>query len=1637
MGRHLAPLLPFFVLLAIFSANGAVFADSIILPQPEAPTTIFATKLGSADVDLSLLGSWTAAASFGGGLLFAPGQSVQLLDSFPSLDKGFVFTQTPDITASLEMMKRFFLNVSIIGSFANNYIQMGYRGGPNEVLRSVVIGTQGITIPASTLMQIPSQPQGSLGAMAQLKSGGSTNDLLLRWDSTLPKTKTFIGKNELVEQETAINGYMRGMYFYLPDTNLDPGTLQVFIEDPTGTYLSTEIPVPRKYRLATYNDVALDSTQGLVLFLNAVHGRVLVFYKKGGAGVGYGAGTPGIVDVSTGKRNPVSPVPFVWGMTDYFVTPNSTMQLARKVAVSGVGDCLLLWEPGDNSPFEIDSSYAFSANPPTDVSKINIRLKAKDASASLPTNFIFQPDPLNKRFLVLQNQTLRATFYNFYPFPDPIGLIYGPERDSLSGGLAYDIYVQMLTPVSDYVLEANIEPGSVQVTINGVAETRFQVEPVSGKLTLQVDVLPTDRIEVTYRKTEGGVSGGDILFAWRDTIPLSDTTDLSLGAGVRWNANPWSYSQVPYSKSGTVIGTVGIDGRTDNLQYSGEAGVSYTNPDTTGILRLFGMEGNSINIDLSEDNAYPASAPDTTATEIGGLTQPSRGLLYYRDYRTYGPLGSASLQTIETTPPPSQMPYISGNRMGPYNVAGSDGNLNPVSLVFEYSLANTNNWAGANMPVSAGSDVDLSNARAVTVRLRGLNLSGAVSVYLQIGSISEDLDGSGVLKSKMSTSDIGFTFVQVNPAVTLDVGAGPQLKGDGKLDSEDRNANGILDLEDPNRVVTETAISSASLTSSWQNFTFALGDVDRQKLLQARGVRIVIVNSDVTAVTGEILVDSVTIEATPFWPQTNPSVPADKALVQIQEVTENLAQYQPNGGDLASRFPDTYKRFHPNGETNQVLETVWQPGLSAQFTVQGFIPQGTSDEPLGTGGIQYETVVSYIRAGPSAGTIYTFSLLDSSSHGIVWNVANADIAGNGWHEVKVSKKNNSVTIDGNSIGPPTQFDSSYGSLAQLQVTIAGPGSTAPPASYVYIDEIYLTDPESVFGAALVGSVSGTFPGTILSAGKTPILSNVAFRQDVALYSAGFAPLYGVPYAAEDLSSRSHVDSDLLIARTSLDLTLRDQGGSLSASGGHRVTVPNVSSPIVVTDAFSLSTTGGFTREDAVLLSAGSVGSLSVDASANASADETDTSGLLTQTWLTGLTLTPFPPFGISSTLSLSQALTGYPLAQEWYGARWATETGLLLPWQGGGDVTRAENLGFKAGIPAAPLGVTLEAATAASGSNYSSSGYSQESDLSTALSFLYKLGRGDSSDSVGLSYRRAITLTTTPSPGPRFQQETSELARIMSLQGYFLEGIPLVEIFSDNTGTVLPAWQSATQGTYSPSINLSFQRSYGSRLTDLFIPSGFNLAVGQDLKKTVDLTQTVIYVRPRISTRAVNLFGKLGSNPLLPMVLTDDYSLSLDASVDTTTPPVYPQYGSGPILSHFSVQAQASLTGENSNELTLVEALRWDQVGSIVLSNDTQAILDWRVEPVAGIPLPILPRDIGATGFFQHRESAEVTVGYQDSGAFHPFTLLLGHATSLVYPGHGSIKATLNLGMDVEDELAVGLAWRFAFRVALEAKLTF
>jgi len=214
--------------------------------------------------------------------------------------------------------------------------------------------------------------------------------------------------------------------------------------------------------------------------------------------------------------------------------------------------------------------------------------------------------------------------------------------------------------------------------------------------------------------------------------------------------------------------------------------------------------------------------------------------------------------------------------------------------------------------------------------------------------------------------------------------------------------------------------------------------------------------------------------------------------------------------------------------------------------------------------------------------------------------------------------------------------------------------------------------------------------------------------------------------------------------------------------------------------------------------------------------------------------------------------------------------------------------------------------------------------------------------------------------------------------------------------------------------------------------------VGQDFKETGDLSQTTMYFRPKIGTKAVNLFGTLGVYPILPMVRTDEYSLSMSASVDGG-----PQQRTR--LSTLSAEAFASLTGQGDDTLTLVDTLRTDQTTTVTgsagaetytLSNDSQILLEWSTHPSGGVILPLLPTAIGKTGYWAHRESVDVTVGYSDTGAYHPFTLVLGHSSSIVYDQHGSIKATINLGADAEN-IGTGIAWRLAFRAALEAKLTF
>ncbi len=1018
------------------------------------------------------------------------------------------------------------------------------------------------------------------------------------------------------------------------------------------------------------------------------------------------------------------------------------------------------------------------------------------------------------------------------------------------------------------------------------------------------------------------------------------------------------------------------------------------------------MEGHSFAVSLSEDSAYPARAPGTTIPLLV-LDESDRGKLLYKS-----------------------LAYASGSRMGPYNAAGSSaGSSTGQSLVLDFDLL-AGQWVGTQIPVAGGADTDLTDARAITIRLRaeGITTSGpGFQVHLQVGSAGEDLDTDLVLDAEASATVAGFAF-NTSSGDVLKVGAGPQLLGNGILDSEDRNGNGILDAEEPSRLVTiDPSALAFTGDAGWATVTHAFTSAERALLGAARAVRIVITSATVAS-AGRVLIDSLSIEKSPFWTQNvPPALPA--GTVHAREAAETLlgAGDPGSGRRLEDAFPEVVRRFHAGSTGQEVLEFSWQGVGAAGSRLTGYAPQGT-------GGIAYDAVVLYARAtggATASSATLSFSLLDSAGDGIRWSFNGSALAGGAWHELQVLRGSLSVTVDGAAVTGTVQWDPPGGDLAHLVLDVSDSGGLADGA--VYLDEVLCTEPRIALGAALAAELSARFPGRLLAVGGVTILSDVTIDERLSLATVGFAPLYGIPLSTEDLSSRTRLGADVLFTRLRADILLRETAGTFSVSGSHRLVFPAVSSPVVFTDVFALAPAGDASREN--VLDIRPLGGLAVRIASQAqSIDEQ-----LSQAWSAQAGLTPVPALSLTSQVDLSQSMDGYTPPTGWYGSRWLLDYGLLVPWAGGDDVARREKLVGRAAL--APPGRPWEAeagfSAAAAGTQYTGTDRAQENSLDMSAGFSCTFGQGASAASVSLRYTRALALARREAAGPAFAAETSAFGAAVLGQAYVLTGIPFVEIFADPSAAVLAAWPAALEtGSYSSAATLSFQRTYGSVPRDLLLPSLVELAVGRRIERTADLARSALSVRPRIVNRALNLFGKLGSVPLVPFFRTDEYSLGLSGALE--------QEAGQPLQwTLITAEASAMLSGFSGEELTLVEAFRreegTEEVGdaAVTLSSETQLLYDWAVRPPGGVPLKFLPAPVAARGYFTHRESAVLTVRWQDAGAYHPFTITVGHATSLVFPDHGWLKASAGLGMDRESLGDGSSAHRFAVKIGLEANLAF
>ena len=1573
--------------------------------EPEAPATLLPFKLGDAGAEVSIDGSWSALVSFGAGLLFAPGEPVRGLDSLPGITPGVAFSQVPDLSLSVTLLEKWFIDVSVLEGLSGipldmSSLIMGYRGDGMEPVRHVLLGTTGVTAKPAPFLEIPDQADGTLGMSALVVSGLGTNEALLRWEATGEQRRLYLGSNELLEERIGLDAWLRGRVLVLPDTDVDD--LVILIEDPEGTY-EDDPPDGRTYRAAGLADAVIDSKNGIVTLRDEPKGRVLAYYTKNGKAVGTNDLTLG-VDALPGetslRRNlAIGKLRFYFDMPDYLGEDMNR----RQIDISGIGDCLLLWEPGDPSPFQIANAYAITIETPAEVSRIRTFLESK-TTALLP-DMKFKVDVSLKLVTLSVNTDVRDP-YNWYPFwespPDAaVNMLYGPERDALEGLLEYELVVQALQPVEGYLLGTDVVPGSVRVTVNGLEERRFTFDESTGRLAFQMEIAPTDRIEVRWRTGGASLAGGDVLLTWRDDVRLAENLDFHAAAGLRWNVGTGLTAGEPYARSGAVVAEAGLEGSIGALDWSVDAAGSFANPDTTGVVRLHGMEGHSLEVDLSEELAYPAAPPVDK-------DQDTRGKLLYRDYRSYDALGGVVLHSYGWSGA-TAIPYENGKRPGPYSVLGSSaGDSSGKSLVLEYDLASAGEWVGAQLPVVAGSLPDLSTAKSITMRLKGIELTGNVDVRLEIGAIGEDLDGDGVLDAEPSATSTGFSFNDNAPGhtVVLNVGAGPRLEGNRVRDSEDRDGSGTLTSEDFERMLQLPTLSISDAT--WNTYTWDLDETDRAKLQQARSVRIIVVANGAAA-TGSVLVDLVSVEGSGYW------AAGASGTVTVQEIAEVLSNNDPGDGErLGDVQAEAMKLFHPAGEMQEVLEVAWTAATTG-FEVTGYTAKRT-------GGIVYDTIAAYVRGAgglPASTATIGFALLDDAGLGVHWSLyAGTGLLNDDWHELVVSRGEGTVTLDGGpSLDTPT-FDNGYGELTRLQVTV----SSLSAAGALFLDEVHLRDPKTAWGAALQAEASWRRPGVLWKAGSVPLLADVSVEEKLTLATAGFTSLYGTPSAESDITSRTEIGADILYARLRADLVLRAVGGELVGSGGHRITIPAAPSPVTFSDAFSLTGTGAFSREDSLRIRPLEGLDITLDAKADGTED------LLQQEWAASVNAAPLDWLSLGLDLGFSQVATGYTPSDGWYGARWAREMALLAPWYDETPVERTEDLSADVSAKIRSVDASLSVDAGATATGFTSSSRDQEDTVDVEWSVRWPSGEAvGAGPSVALTYSRSLSLGGERPKGDPFRAEAADFFTLLGGQRYYLLGLPVLEMFLDDTDEVLEALATVDRATWNPALSVTVARRFGSRLSDLFVPATAELSVSRLLEKRADLAENRILITPRLTSRALNLFGRLGSHPLMPFYRTDEFTFALSAAIAGST-------AASLSLSELSLETAVDILGFDEQSLLLVNVFTLGS-GARSATDGLQATFDWTTHPPRGVRLPYVPQSVAETGYFEHRESLDLDVRLGDSPS-HPMTLLLGHATGLVYPDRGSIRAGLEAGFDLES-LGGSYAFRFAIEARLEAKLSF
>ncbi|MDR1863831.1 MAG: hypothetical protein LBQ67_07920 [Treponema sp.] len=1398
-------------------------------------------------------------------------------------DSPLLFTQEADLTLSLWIRERWFVEAGFLDDYDLNTYRAGYQGLEGEVVQYAGLGNTGLDFPSFPYLDLGGDSPSSFGFYGRFGTPDLAFHTLIRYDAAAREERVFVGNRERTYGYTDLSRPLRGVSFVLPDDNLGASP-EVYIQDEKGALTDNE---GRKWRRAEASEYAAGARYGLLdLTLGSYTGGSQE--PQGMIAVSY----PGGYSVASGDY--ANPSTFLGEVRDHFgidlsqypqpgqrtAAPGTTANIPGTVNIAGV-NALVVYEPGTFSPFERQSRYRSAANSSDSAALVRLSTGAAVLGYEVvPLEEASGPaDPISG----LPAETSRGIYALFrgsssadrrapkdrWPLVDGTGTgseswpeLYLPGKKSFTAdlGLRFTNYGS----AGAYYIGTDVVPGSVQVYRGGLLDPNFSFNPSGGTVTLGSPALFNETIRISYLKRSqerrlGSLAAG-IGAIWDPEGVFSGKIAL----GLRWNLSSDAYSEEGASSPGAV--GLGAEARWDmeRLKTGVTLGLAYEQPDTTDLYRVTGMEGNEIILALPPGNSFISETP---AAAIPGSSPPAyydpskRAPLVYRNYLDTSILGTSSLDSID-----SNAPVVSG-KSGPY--PAKDPSLSSQILAAEFELSNSRNWTGFETSLGVDGEI-LERAQEIQIpfRLYGFSIppdpTNKLYVIFQAGSLKDEN-----------------SVAPENPNLIME--------------------KTILDSSDPSFIFHEGArIESITLS-----------DDDRKKLKDAKYLRLLIyyANTDPSkTLSGRVLLAPPIVRGAGFRPVTagggGINLAPDTGGAGSVSVIETL------DAGLGARYGDLVNKLHDNGGKGQrVLEISWEA-----------LPSGEgagADGRVGAVPLYNYRVLSFFVRRPLAANqadldngILRFILglgpasLDNPGETALEAavpLAAFDAAGvlpGRWAKVEIRYrgKNQGVYIDGTSApGASMEFRPGvYGALnagsqgagsSSYTAFLLLPGSTPLPAGNMAIDEVILEEATPSYRINAGGTVEWTRPGTIVELGNTPLVSD--FFVSAALETGA----QGDPFNSEGgeeglfgMSGRTRGEITVLGARINGNYSYTFSSGGYSGesaltwSAGHGIS--RSWGPFSVQESFADS------PGDQTMNHKFSLG-LAAPFRSGLSGEMLYEGNKLSRKWEASAGGNPAGAIPLDISLAGSAGWTentagpGEDLAS--YGGAWVKSWESLVPDSGYGAVRRDSRLLFKADLGTEPVGaeLSLEGST-----NFSRFNKTTQASTLARLDIPWKaeinsrtyrfLFRGEREYSRSLFYEAG----DIREDGEKYAQSLRDSSPLMfSIPFYSLFDPAMGKALADSNSAFLSGSSLLSYGEFGDKFEFSLGMPENYGLSSLVIPSRISARINRVLEQKLDTPADTLNLGGGLDFSSINMFGAFGAAPLFSLYQSDEFSHSLDAAV--------------------------------------------------------------------------------------------------------------------------------------------------------------